>query len=112
MSLLTYTELVKLVDNGVIRGVPRENINGASIDITLGKWVMVEDPAGNNNNVVDLMANGKRRACFDWRCDVRETCQLWTERDAHGYSVKALTWRAHWLCFDTPCSYHQPVGAT
>lgn len=56
MSLLTYNELVALVDNGVIRGVPRENINGASIDITLGKWVMVEAPAGNNNNVVDLMA--------------------------------------------------------
>jgi len=53
----------------------------------------------------------KRRSCYDWRCTVRETCRLWTERDDPGYSVKALTWRAHWLCFDTPCSYHQPVGA-
>ncbi len=112
MSLLTYNELVKLVDNGVIRGVPRENINGASIDVTLGKWFMVEAPAGNNNNVVDLMANGKRRACFDGRCAVRETCQLWTRRDEPGYATRCMTWLTHWLCFSDPCDYHLPVGAT
>lgn len=56
-------------------------------------------------------ARETRRACFDWRCDVRETCQLWTDRDAPGYAVKALTWRSHWLCFDAPCAYHKPVGA-
>lgn len=34
--LLTYNRLVELVNAGVIEGVPLENINGASIDLTLG----------------------------------------------------------------------------
>lgn len=43
--LLTYNELIDLVDSGAIEGVPRENINGASIDLTLGDEFMVEVPA-------------------------------------------------------------------
>lgn len=54
-------------------------------------------------------AREKRRACFDGRCDVRETCQLWTERDEPGYAVKALTWRAHWLCFTDHCTFFKPT---
>lgn len=41
MSLLSYNELVKLVESGVI-DAPMENINGASIDITLGDEFMEE----------------------------------------------------------------------
>ena len=41
MSVLSFHELTDLVDNGVIDADP-ENINGASIDITLGDHVMVE----------------------------------------------------------------------
>ena len=54
-------------------------------------------------------AREKRRACFDGRCAVRETCQLWTLRDEDGYAVKCMTWRTHWLCFDLPCAYFQPA---
>lgn len=43
MSLLTYPELVELVDSGAIEGVPRENINGASIDLTMGDTFWLED---------------------------------------------------------------------
>jgi dCTP deaminase len=35
--ILTYTELVELVEAGMIENVPRENINGASIDLTLAE---------------------------------------------------------------------------
>lgn len=53
--------------------------------------------------------SNQRRACFDDRCSVRATCRLWTERDAPGYAVKAMTWREHWRCFDSPCNYHIPA---
>lgn len=42
MSLLSYTELKELVRSGVVKGVEPHRINGASIDITLGRWLMVE----------------------------------------------------------------------
>lgn len=41
MSLISYSELVKLVEQGVINADPA-NINGASIDITLGDDIMLE----------------------------------------------------------------------
>lgn len=44
MSLLTYTELLELVESGVIEGVPLEHINAASIDLTLGDNLLVEEP--------------------------------------------------------------------
>lgn len=40
--LLTYTELCDLVANGVIKNVAPEQINGASIDVTLGNLLLVE----------------------------------------------------------------------
>ena len=41
MSLLSYTRLIELVEQGVINAKP-ENVNGASIDITLHKDLLVE----------------------------------------------------------------------
>lgn len=41
MSLLSYRELLKLVEEGVINA-PVKNINGASIDITLDSDIMIE----------------------------------------------------------------------
>ena len=41
--LLTYNDLKKLCFDGVIEGVPGDNINGASIDVTLGPDLLVED---------------------------------------------------------------------
>lgn len=52
MSLISYLELSELVNQGVINADPA-NINGASIDITLGDEIMLEysDP----EYAVDLM---------------------------------------------------------
>lgn len=55
MSLLTYTELTAFVESGVIRGVHKGHINGASIDLTLGSKILVEAPPAGSCNVVDLM---------------------------------------------------------
>ena len=49
--ILTYNELVRLVDTGVVEGVQPSQINGASIDVTLGRYLMVEDLRGGR---VDL----------------------------------------------------------
>lgn len=42
MSLLTHNELVALVESGAIEGVHPDNINGASIDLTLGDTFWIE----------------------------------------------------------------------
>ena len=41
--LMTYHDLLALVETGVIENVKPEQINAASIDITLGEIVLVED---------------------------------------------------------------------
>src|SRR5690554_4456960 len=61
MSLLTYPELVELVDAGCIEGVPRANINGASIDVVLGDKFWIEArPTGWDDALVDLAARETR----------------------------------------------------
>jgi len=35
--ILTHNELTKLINDGAIEGVKPEQINGASIDLTLGR---------------------------------------------------------------------------
>lgn len=52
MSLLSYNRLVELVKQGVINA-PLENINGASIDITLDNTILVESP---KEGLIDLAA--------------------------------------------------------
>jgi dCTP deaminase len=42
MSLLSYNELVSLVESGVI-DAPIENINSSSIEVTFGHEIMIED---------------------------------------------------------------------
>ena len=42
MSLLSYTELCELVEQGVITDVPHEHINAASIDVRLGGDILIE----------------------------------------------------------------------
>lgn len=42
MSLLSFTRLVTLVNDGVITNVAHDQINSASIDLTLGKNIMIE----------------------------------------------------------------------
>jgi dCTP deaminase len=59
MSLISYNKLVELVESGVINA-PIENINGASIDITLDPIIMFEQPKFENRTdlrtTVDLAA--------------------------------------------------------
>lgn len=50
---LSYNELTKLVDTGVITGVTPDRINAASIDVTLDKLIWVESSIGRNK-LVDL----------------------------------------------------------
>lgn len=52
--LLSYIELVELVESGVIDANP-ENINGASIDVTLGDTLLIEK-VQYSATVVDLSA--------------------------------------------------------
>lgn len=51
MSLLTHNELVRLVEDGAIEGVAPENINGASIDLTLADGFWTEGTISNNAEV-------------------------------------------------------------
>lgn len=47
MSVLSYLELIQLVDEGVISPVDYEQVNAASIDIHLGDEIVVELPSEN-----------------------------------------------------------------
>lgn len=51
--LLSYVELVKLVQDGVINA-PLGNINSTSIDVTLSNHILVESTTQNFNKVVNL----------------------------------------------------------
>jgi len=53
MSLLSYNKLRELIERGVINA-PIENINGASIDITLDKEIRLEMIASSILPVIDL----------------------------------------------------------
>lgn len=44
MSLLSYTELLNVVDAGIITHVDLEQINSASIDVRLGNELLIEKP--------------------------------------------------------------------
>jgi len=52
MSLISYTQLLHLVSTGVINANP-EHINGASIDITIGDRILVEENT-MRGSVIDL----------------------------------------------------------
>lgn len=51
MSNLSYTELRKLLDTGVVRNCRPEQVNAASIDITLGPTILVERVPTTYNTV-------------------------------------------------------------
>lgn len=52
--IISYTSLCKMVDDGIIENVDPANINGASIDLTLGDKIFVEESYSNSPKVVDL----------------------------------------------------------
>lgn len=53
--ILTHTDLLALLEAGVVRGAQKAHINAASLDLTLGSLILVEAPPGGSYNVVDLM---------------------------------------------------------
>lgn len=55
MSILTFNELVALLETGVVRGAQKGHVNGASIDLCLGSKILVEAPPGGSSSVIDLM---------------------------------------------------------
>ena len=54
--LLTYNELCELVESGAIEGVEPDQINGASIDLTLGDEFLIEEmPKTQDGHCVELI---------------------------------------------------------
>lgn len=51
-----YNSLCKMVENGIIENVDPANINGASIDLTLGDTIYVEENSSKRIVIVDLAA--------------------------------------------------------
>lgn len=64
MSLLSYTELVELVEQGVIGPVDPHAINAASIDVRLGNEIVVEEYCDHRVRAVDIhkreLFNGRK----------------------------------------------------
>ena len=68
MSLMSYNELCQLVEDGVITGVEFEDVNSASIDLRLGKNIMVErqregvinmlEKSGSQLESIEMGSNG------------------------------------------------------
>lgn len=56
MSLLSYNQLCRLIDTGVIENSCYENVNSASIDIVLGDTIMIEIPKQKTINMLDKNA--------------------------------------------------------
>lgn len=54
MSVMSYTELVDLVDRGVITDVDPKAINAASIDVRLGQDIVVEEYNDHRCRPVDI----------------------------------------------------------
>ena len=86
--LLSYKELVKLVETGVVENSCIDNVNGSSIDITLGADLLVEKrPANWEKNQVALWRK-EERVIFE-----EDTCLngFWIGRDqlilAHSVEV-------------------------
>ena len=55
MSLLSYRQICELIDRGVITG-SHDNVNSASIDIVLGRKIMVEKQRHETINMLDKNA--------------------------------------------------------
>jgi dCTP deaminase len=53
MSLLSYIELCQLVEDGVIENSAFDHVNSASIDLVLGKNIMVEKQRAGIVNMLD-----------------------------------------------------------
>lgn len=59
--ILTYNQLRASVHDGVLTPVPESHINGASIDVTLGRYLQIEDPRGGLVDLSDKAGPGMRQ---------------------------------------------------
>lgn len=70
MSLLSYNQLMLLIDDGVIVDAERKNLNASSLDIRLGKKLLIERPTpkahelGKLNRVV--LKNRDKLNMIEW----------------------------------------------
>lgn len=58
MTILSHDELIQLIDDGVITNVARDFVNSASIDVTLGEEIMIENAT---NGSIPWMIDLKKR---------------------------------------------------
>lgn len=65
MALLSYTELVELAERGVLTPCDLKDINASSIDVHLGRWLIVESCA--HGHPVDI---AKRQSFSSTRVDL------------------------------------------
>lgn len=65
--LLTYNELCALVESGAIEGVEPDQINGASIDLTLGDEFFFELNGGDDSNSFVNLAKKQSPRMFAWK---------------------------------------------
>ena len=56
MSLMSYIELCELIDRGVLENASHDNVNSASIDLVLGRNIMVEKQEEGIINMLDKNA--------------------------------------------------------
>ena len=69
MSLQSYTDLLQIVEQGIITPVNTDNVNGASIELHLADTILVEDERGGIVNVAKKqtlrMREEKLNKCYD-----------------------------------------------
>jgi deoxycytidine triphosphate deaminase len=62
MSLLSYTALCDLVERGVIDGAKFDHVNSTSIDLVLGRTIMVEKKENSEFiTVIDMLDKGGKQ---------------------------------------------------
>lgn len=65
--LLTYNELCALVESGAIEGVEPDQINGASIDLTLGEDFFLESDESFGSNSFVHLAKKQAPSMVAWK---------------------------------------------
>lgn len=59
--LYSYNQLCNLIDRGVLQNAKHDNVNSASIDIVLGKTIMIERQGGGIINMLDKSGDHMER---------------------------------------------------
>lgn len=74
MSLLSYTQICDLIEDGVIENAQYENVNSASLDLTLGNIILVEDfKAADLGYIPSVLSLKNRDKLFTKRINLEES---------------------------------------